>query len=54
MDEFTTTSDNLDQTDEDILNPTASDEALKAAGDGVAMCSYQTATYYGGMWCEVC
>jgi hypothetical protein len=26
-----TTSDNLDQTDEDILNPTVSDEALEAA-----------------------
>jgi hypothetical protein len=31
MDEFSTTSDNLDQTDEDILTYTASDEALEAA-----------------------
>jgi hypothetical protein len=31
MDEFSTTSDNLDQTDEDILTYTVSDEALEAA-----------------------
>jgi hypothetical protein len=31
MDEFSTTSDNLDQTDEDILTYTAPDEALEAA-----------------------
>jgi hypothetical protein len=30
MDEFSTTSDNL-QTDEDILTPTVSDDALEAA-----------------------
>jgi hypothetical protein len=32
MGEFITTSDTLDQTDEDILTYTASDEALEAAG----------------------
>jgi hypothetical protein len=31
MDEFSTTSDTLDQADEDILTYTASDEALEAA-----------------------
>jgi hypothetical protein len=31
MDEFSTTSDNLDQTDEEILTYAASDEALEAA-----------------------
>jgi hypothetical protein len=31
MDEFNTTSDNLNQTDEEILTYTASDEALEAA-----------------------
>jgi hypothetical protein len=48
MDEFRTTSDNLDQTDEEILTYTASDEALEAAtgterGDcvltGIVLCS---------------
>jgi hypothetical protein len=29
MDEFSTTSDNLDQTDEEILNPTVSDDAIE-------------------------
>ena len=33
MDEFSATSDNLDQADEDILIPTVSDEALEAAAD---------------------
>jgi hypothetical protein len=33
MDEFRTTSDNLDQTDEDILTSTVSDEAIEAAAD---------------------
>jgi hypothetical protein len=33
MDEFSTTSFTLDQTDEDILTPTVSDEALEAAAD---------------------
>jgi hypothetical protein len=32
MDEFSTTSDTLDQTDEEILTYTVSDEALEAAG----------------------
>ena len=37
MDEFIATSDNFDQADEDILNPTVSDEALEAAAEaGVA------------------
>jgi hypothetical protein len=31
MDEFSTTSDNLNQTDEDILTYTVSDDALEAA-----------------------
>ena len=31
MDEFSTTSDNLDQTDEEVLTYTVSDEALEAA-----------------------
>jgi hypothetical protein len=31
MDEFSTTGDNLNQTDEDILTYTVSDEALEAA-----------------------
>jgi hypothetical protein len=31
MDEFSTTSDHLDQTDEDILTYTVSDEELEAA-----------------------
>jgi hypothetical protein len=31
MDEFSTTSDNLDQTDEDILTYTVSNEVLEAA-----------------------
>jgi hypothetical protein len=31
MDEFSTTSDNLDQADEDILTYTVSDEALEGA-----------------------
>jgi len=33
MDEFSTTSDNLDQNDEDILTYTVSDNALEAAAD---------------------
>ena len=32
MDEFSKSSDILDQTDEDILTPTVSDEAIQAAG----------------------
>jgi hypothetical protein len=36
MDEFSTASDNLDQTDEEILTPTVLDEALEAAADCVA------------------
>ena len=31
MDEYSTPSDNLDQTDEDIFTPTVSDGALEAA-----------------------
>jgi hypothetical protein len=31
MDEFSTTSDTLDQAEEEILTPTLSDEALEAA-----------------------
>ncbi len=31
MDEFSTTSDNLAEADEDILTPTVSDDALEAA-----------------------
>jgi hypothetical protein len=34
MDEFSTTIDTLDQTDEGILTPTVSDEALEAAAIG--------------------
>jgi hypothetical protein len=34
MDEFSTTSDTLDQADEDILTYTVSDEALEAAAGG--------------------
>jgi hypothetical protein len=34
MDETSTTSDNLDQIDEDIVTYTASDEALEAAAGG--------------------
>jgi hypothetical protein len=38
MDKVGTTSDNLDQTDEEILTPTVSDEALEAAaGHGRSM-----------------
>ena len=31
MDKFSTTSDTLDQADEEILTPTVSDEAIEAA-----------------------
>ena len=34
MDEFSTTSDNLDEADEEILTYAASDEALEAAAGG--------------------
>ena len=34
MDEFSTTSATLDQTDAEILTPTVSDEALEAAAIG--------------------
>ena len=37
MDEFSTTSDNLGQTDEEILTYAASDEALEAAAGGRVM-----------------
>jgi hypothetical protein len=41
MDEFSTTSDNLDQTDEDILTYTVSDEALEAlAADAGKLVTY--------------
>jgi hypothetical protein len=36
MDEFSTPSDKLDQTDEDIFTPTVSDEAIEAAAGMVA------------------
>ena len=36
MAEFSTTSDNVDQTDEDVLTYTVSDEALEAAAGGAA------------------
>ena len=39
MDEFSTTSDTLGQTDEDILTPTVSDDALEAAA-GMGMNDY--------------
>jgi hypothetical protein len=42
MDEFSTTSDTLDQTDEEILTYTASDEALEAAAGTEAI----PASYY--------
>jgi hypothetical protein len=35
MDEFSTTSDTLDQADEEIFTPTLSDEALEAAAGTV-------------------
>jgi hypothetical protein len=45
MDEFSTTSDNLDQADEDVLSYTVSDEALEAAAEaGVVETSV-------GSWC---
>jgi hypothetical protein len=43
MDEFSTTSDTLDQADEEIFAPTLSDEALEAAA-GTEMGSIFTRT----------
>jgi hypothetical protein len=43
MDEFSTTSDTLDQADEDILTYTVSDEALEAAA-GTGALSYSAVT----------
>ena len=43
MDETSTTSDNLDQTDQEILTDTASDEALEAAA---GMKSEPCTTFY--------
>ena len=44
MDEFSTTSDNLDQADEDILYYTVSDDALEAAAwqmtDTISKCTH--------------
>jgi hypothetical protein len=34
MDDFSTTGDNLDQADEEILTSTVSDEAIEAAAGG--------------------
>jgi hypothetical protein len=34
MDEFSTTSDSLNQANEDILTPTVSDDALEASARG--------------------
>jgi hypothetical protein len=50
MDEFSTTSDNLDQADEDILTSTVSDEATEAAagtnrGGAVYPTWYCSSTY---------
>jgi hypothetical protein len=40
MDEFSTTSDTLDQAEEEILTPTLSDEALEAALRGPLATGY--------------
>jgi hypothetical protein len=50
MDEFSTTSDTLDQTDEDILTYTVSDEALEAAA-GEAAASLRSLYHPGGLHC---
>jgi hypothetical protein len=58
MDEFTTTSDNLDQTDEAILFHTVSDEAIEAAGIALMqtihglLCSTRTLSLT--QYCESC
>jgi hypothetical protein len=41
MDEFSTTSNTLDQADEEILTYTASDEALEAAGGAGSLLGYK-------------
>jgi hypothetical protein len=46
MDEFSTTSDTLDQADEDILTYAVSDEALEAAADCGAQTNFTTPN-----WC---
>jgi hypothetical protein len=45
MAEFSTTSDNLDQADEDILNPTVSDEAIEAAAADAHLQAQNTFQY---------
>jgi uridine phosphorylase len=55
MDEFTTTSDNLDQADEDILAYTISDEELEAATDfGAGPLAGAKTFWMLTVICEVC
>jgi hypothetical protein len=49
MDEFSTTSETLDQADEEILTDTASDEALEAAAGTVENTFFPYCT--GGWLC---
>jgi hypothetical protein len=48
MDGFTTTSDNLDQTDEAILTCTVSDEALEAAAGPLLAQTNTVSAYWLG------
>jgi hypothetical protein len=47
MDEFSTSSDNREQTDEDILTSTVSDEALEAAAGTLAQNNTVSAYWLG-------
>ena len=47
MDEFSTTSDTLDQADEEILTYTVSDEALEAAAGTLAQNNTVSAYWLG-------
>ena len=48
MDEFSTTSDNLDEADEDILTPTVSDDALEAAAAAAGAEPTHGVSYFAG------
>jgi hypothetical protein len=41
-------ADTLDQTDEDILTPTVSDEAIEAAGNGVGNLKFHQRKFFVG------